>query len=98
MFEIDRGMEDKHKFRAHARGRINYIQSGEYRRDFKTDVATIAYATTGQTEEYRNTRRRAMCAYIMELLEEMRITEWAGVFNGLSTAFFKKWTFDLPMP
>jgi hypothetical protein len=87
MFEIDRGMEDKHKFRAHVRGRSNYIQSGEYRREFKTDVATIAYATTGQTESYRITRRKAMCVYIMELLREMRMTEWAKVFRVASIEF-----------
>jgi hypothetical protein len=87
MFEIDRGMEDKYKFRTHVRGRINYIQSGEYRREFKTDVATIAYVTTGQTESYRITRRKAMCAYIMELLREMRMTEWARVFRVADVEF-----------
>jgi hypothetical protein len=89
LIEIDRGMESKDKFRAHARGRINYIQSGEYRRDFKTDVATIAYATTGQTEVYRTTRRKAMCAWIMELLREMRMGDWAGVFRVASIEFNK---------
>src|SRR5918992_718720 len=87
IFEIDRGMEDKYKFRAHVRGRINYIQSGEYRREVSTDLATIAYATTGQTEAYKTTRRKAMCAYIMELLKEMRMTEWAKVFRVASIEF-----------
>jgi hypothetical protein len=87
LFEIDRGMENKDQFRAHVRGRINYLQSGEYKRTFYTDYATVAYATTGQTEAYRNTRRKAMCTWIMELLREMRMTEWAGVFRVASIEF-----------
>jgi hypothetical protein len=87
MIELDRGMENKDKFRAHARGRINYIQSGEYKKTFKTDLATIAYATTGQTEAYKTTRRKAMSAWIMELLKDMRMESWAGVFRVASVEF-----------
>jgi hypothetical protein len=87
LFEIDRGMEDKYKLRNHVRGRINYIQSGEYKREFSTDLATIAYATTGHSEAYRNSRRQAMCAWIMELLREMRLTDWTRVFKVASIEF-----------
>jgi hypothetical protein len=80
-------MEDKYKLRQHVRGRLHYIQSGEYKRTFKTDLATIAYVTTGQTEEYKTTRRKAMCAWIMELLREMRMTDWAGNFKVASIEF-----------
>ena len=73
LFEIDRGMENKHKLRNHVRGRINYFQSGEYKKTFQTDLATIAYVTTGQTPEYRETRRKTMCLWITELLNEMRL-------------------------
>src|SRR5687768_7622159 len=45
IFEIDRGMENKDQFRAHVRGRINYLQSGEYKKTFDTEYATIVYAT-----------------------------------------------------
>jgi hypothetical protein len=87
IFEIDRGMEDKYKLRQHVRGRLHYIQSGKYKRTFKTDLATIAYATTDQTEEYKTTRRKAMCAWIMELLREMRMTDWTGNFKVASVEF-----------
>ena len=87
MIELDRGMENKDKFRAHVRGRINYLQSGEYKNTFKTDVATIAYATTGQTEAYRTTRQKAMCMWIAELLKDMRLESWAGVFRVASVEF-----------
>jgi hypothetical protein len=87
IIELDRGMENRHQFRAHVRGRIDYILSGEYQKIFNTDVATIAYATTGQTPEYRETRRKAMCAWIQELLKEMRLESWAGVFRVASVEF-----------
>jgi hypothetical protein len=87
MIELDRGMEYKYKFRDHVRGRIKYLQSGDYKRTFKTDVATIAYATTGQTPEYRVTRQKTMCAWIAELLKEMRMEDWAGVFRVASIEF-----------
>ena len=87
LFELDRGMEMKEKFRAHVRGRINYLQSGEYKKQFKTDVATIAYATTGQTADYRVTRQKAMCTWIKELLKDMRLEAWAGIFKVASVEF-----------
>jgi hypothetical protein len=95
MFELDRGMENKDKFRAHVRGRINYIQSGEYKKTFKTDVATIAYATTGQHADYRLNRRKDMCKWIMELLKDMRMESWAGVFRVASIEFANLYDNDL---
>jgi hypothetical protein len=87
VFEIDRGMENKDQFRAHVRGRINYIQSGEYKRTFNTEYATIVYATTGQTPAYCLTRRKNLCLWIMQLLKEMRLESWAGVFRVASIEF-----------
>jgi hypothetical protein len=89
MFEIDRGMELKPKFRAHVGGRLQYLRSGEYKKAFKTDVATIAYATTGQTPEYREKRRKDMCSWIMELLKERKLENWAGNFRVASIEFGK---------
>jgi hypothetical protein len=87
LIELDRGMEFKAQFRNHVRGRINYIQSGEYKRTFKTDLATIVYVTTGQTEAYKISRRKAMCGWITELLKDMRLENWAGVFRVASIEF-----------
>jgi hypothetical protein len=36
LFEIDRGMEAKDKFRQHVLGRIDFLQSGEYKKTFNT--------------------------------------------------------------
>src|SRR5688500_3355209 len=60
IFEIDRGMEDKAKFRQHVLGRIDFLQSGEYKKAFNTNTVRIAYATTGQLPEYREARRKTM--------------------------------------
>ena len=87
IIELDRGMEYRDKFRAHVRGRINYIQSGEYTKTFNTKVVTIAYLTTGQTPEYRIQRQKTMCVWIQELLKEMRLEDWAGVFRVASVEF-----------
>jgi hypothetical protein len=87
IIELDRGMEYRDRFRAHVRGRINYIQSGEYTKTFNTKVVTIAYLTTGQTAEYRVTRQKAMCTWIKELLKDMRLEAWAGVFKVASVEF-----------
>jgi hypothetical protein len=87
LIELDRGMEFKAQFRNHVRGRINYIQSGEYKRTFGTDLATIVYVTTGQTEAYKTSRRKAMCGWITELLKDMRLENWAGVFRVADIEF-----------
>ena len=95
ILELDRGMEHKPQFKAHVRGRINYIQSGEYKRTFNTDYFTIAYATTGQTEAYKETRRKAMCAWIAELLKEMRLENWTGIFRVASVEFQNLYNYAL---
>jgi hypothetical protein len=95
IIELDRGMEYKDKFRRHVRGRINYLQSGEYKKTFQTDLATIAYITTGQTPEYRETRRKTMCLWIKELLADMRLKDWANVFKVTSVEFSRLYDYSL---
>jgi hypothetical protein len=87
IIELDRGMEYKDKFRKHVRGRINYVQSGEYTKTFNSKVVTIAYLTTGQTPEYRVQRQKTMCLWICELLKEMRLEDWTNVFKVASVQF-----------
>jgi hypothetical protein len=63
------------------------LQSGDYKKTFNTDVATIAYVTTGQTPVYRVTRQKTMCLWIAELLKDMRLESWARVFRVASVEF-----------
>ena len=51
--------------------------------------------TTGQPPEYRETRRKAICHYIKELLDDMRLKEWASVFRVASVEF--KTLYDYPL-
>ena len=81
LLEIDRGTQDQGKFRERVESRIEFIRSGAYRELFETEAVTIAYATTGETPEYRETRRRAMCAWTRDVLKKLQKEKWASVFR-----------------
>jgi hypothetical protein len=82
LLEIDRGSEYKQKFKQHIRARIEFIKrGGHYSRIFETNAVMIAYATTGQKPEYRETRRAAMCAWTQEVLAELHRENWASIFR-----------------
>lgn len=82
LLEIDRGTEYQQKFKQHIRARLEFIkQGGGYSQLFATGAVTIAYATTGQTPEYRDSRRRALCAWTREVLAELHKENWASVFR-----------------
>jgi hypothetical protein len=54
---------------------------GRWPKSSGTQAVIIAYATTGQTPEYRETRRATMCTWTMEVLEELEKENWAGIFR-----------------
>jgi hypothetical protein len=87
LLEIDRGMEYQQRFKQHVRARIKYIEDGGYTRTFATQSATIAYATTGQTPAYRERRREAMRLWTAEVLAELHMQNWAGVFRFASVEY-----------
>lgn len=82
LLEIDRGSAYRHKFKEHIGTRLAFIKKGgEYSRVFGVETVSVAYVTTGETEGYRESRRRAMCAWTMKVLKELRIETWAQVFR-----------------
>jgi hypothetical protein len=81
LVEIDRGTEYQERFKNHVRGRLEFYRSGEYARIFGTPAVIIAYATYGLTQEQAQTRRKTMCAWTMEVLQELRLGSWAGIFR-----------------
>jgi hypothetical protein len=89
LLEIDRGREYREKFKRHVRTRLEWIASGQYREHFGTPAVLIAYLTTGQRPEYRESRRQAMCQWTREVLREQRKENWAGVFRFRSVEFEK---------
>jgi hypothetical protein len=93
--EINRGMEYQQRFKQHIRSRIQFIGDGGYTRTFGSRSVTVAYATTGQTPAYRDTRRKTMALWTREVLEELGKNNWAGVFRFASVDF--KGLFDLAL-
>ena len=87
LLEIDRGFEGQTAFKNHVRARIEFIRSGDYARMVGTPAVLICYATTSQIEAYRDTRRKTMQTWTMEVLREQKRENWAGVFRFSSFAF-----------
>jgi protein involved in plasmid replication-relaxation len=98
--EVDRGTEFKDKFIRHLRSRIEFIRSGAYKKMFQTDAVLIAYVTTGERPEYRETRRATMCAYTREVLSDLHMENWSHIFRFASVVFDELYTtpmFDEPV-
>jgi hypothetical protein len=87
IFELDRGMEYQQKFKEHVRGRIEFIRTGEYQRVFGVPGVIVSYITTGETPQYRNTRVKAMNAWTREVLAELNLNSWAGIFRFTAVEF-----------
>jgi Replication-relaxation len=99
LLEVDRGMEYSRKFKRHVRSRIEFIRSGAYKKMFQTDAVLIAYVTTGERPEYRETRRAAMCAYTREVLSDLHMENWSSIFRFTSVEYDQLFTtplFDEP--
>jgi protein involved in plasmid replication-relaxation len=81
LIEIDRGSEYQERFKNHVRGRIAFIHSGDYAKVFGMPAVMIAYVTTGQVPAYRETRVKTMAAWTREVLSELKMERWAGIFR-----------------
>ena len=84
LLEIDRGMEYREKFKKHVASRIEFIKTGNYSKLFEAHAVTVAYASTGDREAYRESRRRAMCAWTQEVLVELSKQNWCSIFRFTS--------------
>ena len=87
LFELDRGMEYQQKFKQHIKGRIAFIRSGQYQQMFGVPGVIIAYATTGQTPQYRLTRCKTMNAWTRDVLAELDLQHWSGIFRFTALEF-----------
>ena len=95
LLEIDRGREYQAAFKAHIMARIGFIASGEYTRVFGTRGVRIAYLTTGERPEYRQSRLLAMCQWTSEVLSEQGRGNWADVFRFSSLSLDE--VYQLPL-
>jgi hypothetical protein len=83
LLEIDRGMEFQKRFKKAIQARLEFVKdSRAYSSLFGTvpKNVIIAYITTGDRPEYRESRRRAMCEWTREVLSQ-------SDFNNLSCSF-----------
>jgi hypothetical protein len=87
LFELDRGMEHGAKFKEHVRARVAFIRSGQYKETFSVPGVIVAYVTTGQTPAYRNTRMKTMNTWTHEVLTDLNLKNWGGIFRFTSVEF-----------
>jgi hypothetical protein len=87
LLEIDRGSEHREKYQAQLRTRLEFILSGNYEKVFKTPAVIIAYVTTGQIAAHRETRVKTMAAWTRDVLAELKMESWAGIFRFTSVVF-----------
>lgn len=87
LLEIDRGTMFRERFKRHVRSRIEFVESGEYRRIFGTEAVVVVYAATGPSGELSEGRRKALCAWTMEALKDAGREDWASVFRVCSLFF-----------
>jgi hypothetical protein len=85
--EIDRGTMYRQRFKKHVSSRIEFVRSGGYAKLFGTKAVMILYATTGEREEYKETRVKALRAWTKEVLTEMNLPSWAGIFRFGAVSF-----------
>jgi hypothetical protein len=87
LVEIDRGSEYQERFKNHVRSRLAFIDSGDYARVFGIPAVIIAYVTTGQVPAYRETRVKTMAAWTKDVLSELKMERWAGLFRFTPAVF-----------
>jgi hypothetical protein len=87
LIEIDRGSEYQERFKNHIRARLAFIHSGDYTKVFGIPAVIVAYVTTGQMPAYRETRVKTMAAWTREVLAELKMERWAGIFRFTSAVY-----------
>jgi hypothetical protein len=95
LVEIDLGREYQAAFKAHVAARIEFIASGKYTRVFGTRGVTIAYATTGERPEYRQSRLSSMRQWTKEVLAAQGRQNWADRFRFCSLSLDT--VYELPL-
>ncbi len=87
LLELDRGSEFQERFKNHVRGRLEFIQRGDYARVFATPAVLICYVTTGEIPDYAESRRKNMAAWTRDVLTERNMTSWTGIFRFTAVSY-----------
>jgi hypothetical protein len=84
LLECDRGTQYQVAFKRHLKDRITFIEREEYVKLFGIKAVMVAYVTTGPSPEYRDSRKATLLRWIQELVTELGMGEWAGLFRVTS--------------
>jgi hypothetical protein len=100
LLEIDRGHLYQKRFKEHILSRIEFVGSGLYEEMFGTKAVLIAYVTAGDRPSHLEARRKTMCAWTNDLLNELDMEKWASMFRFHALAVDEMYTsplFDAPV-
>jgi hypothetical protein len=98
--EADCGTIFRERYRAYLKARLDFLQSGDYERVFDTPEVLLCFITTGQLEEYKNKRRRALQGWTQEVLAEEGLAAKASLFRFAAVGYNELFTlplFDSPV-
>jgi Replication-relaxation len=100
LLECDRGTQYQVAFKRHIKDRIAFIESGEYVKFFGIKAVMVAYVTTGPRPEYRDSRVATLRRWLQELVTELGMEEWAGLFRVTSVVLgevYEQGLFEKPV-
>jgi hypothetical protein len=92
LIEVDNGTAYKDRFKEHIKSRVEFLRSGDYQKVFMSRGCMIAYITTGEVKEYKNSRVRFMVDCAKEALKDLKLESWASILRF--TAVERKNLFD----
>lgn len=94
--EVECGTKGSHRFKRDLLNRIEFIQSGEFRKLFEAPGATIAYVTPAEhSSAEHSSYRKAICRWTQEFLSDLEIENWANIFRFTSVVFDEIYTTPL---
>ena len=80
-------MEYGVQFKQHIKDLIELIRRGQYAEIFGVPGVIVSYVTTGQTPEYRTSRMKTINAWTRDVLTELNLKNWGGIFRFASVEF-----------
>jgi|SRR4051794_28717068 hypothetical protein len=82
LLEVDMGTETLQKFKRHVAARIAFIQDGKYQAVFGMQAVLIAYLAVGEAAQER---QATMNSWTQEVLADLGLSRWAGIFKFTGT-------------
>ena len=92
--EIDHSTEFFKRFSHLLQARLEFIDSGEYARAFPAadGAVVMAYVVAGPTPQQAETRRQTLARWTMQILTDLGMAHWAGIFRFTSIVFSEVYT------